>query len=116
MSARLLELGRRWVNALRARRTTWLVLGALGFGALAVVGARNYITDRLEQERARLQPRPEMVELVVARRDLKRGETVGPDTMAVRALPREYAPGGAVAPARFDTVSACACRRRCVPA
>jgi pilus assembly protein CpaB len=105
MSVRLLEHGRRLASALRARRTSWLIVGALGFGGLAVVGARNYITDRLEQERARLQPRPEMVELVVARRDLKRGETVGPDTMAVRTLPREYAPGGTVAPARFDAVS-----------
>jgi len=90
--------------AIRARRTLWMALGALGFGALAVVGARNYIAERLDQEKARLQPRHDMVELVVAKRDLRRGEVVGSETMAVRALPRDYAPGGALTPSRFDSV------------
>jgi len=95
---------RAWA-AIRARRTLWMALGALGFGAFAVVGARDYIAQRLDQEKARLQPRHEMVELVVAKRDLRRGEVVGPETMAVRSLPREYAPGGAVAPNGFDAVA-----------
>lgn len=97
-------LRRGWA-AVRARRTAWLVLGALGFGAAAVFGARNYIGERLAIEKARLQPRHEMVELVVAKRDLRRGDPVGADTMAVRAVPREYAPGGAVSPGRFDAVA-----------
>jgi len=96
---------RRALAAVRAHRTLWMALGALGFGALAVVGARNHIAERLAQERALLQPRQEMVELVVARRDLRRGERVGPDTMAVRSVPREYAPGGAVTPDGFDAVA-----------
>jgi pilus assembly protein CpaB len=97
-------LQRAW-SAVRARRTALMALGALAFGALAVLGARNYIGERLALERARLQPRHEMVELVVARRDLRRGETVGPESMAVRAIPREYAPGGAVVPERFEALS-----------
>ena len=96
----------RWLSAawaaVRARRAAWMALGAIAFGAFAVVGTRNYIATRLADEKARLQPRHETVEVVVAKRDLRRGDTVGPDTMAVRRLPREYAPGGAVAPDRFD--------------
>lgn len=98
------RLLRAW-SAIRARRTLWLALGALGFGTAAVFGARNYIGERLAIEKARLQPRHEMVEMVVAKRDLRRGDPVGPDTMAVRAVPREYAPGGIVPPTRFDTVA-----------
>lgn len=90
--------------AVKGRRTAWFALGAVAFGAVAVIGARHYISDRLAAETARLQPRHELVEVVVAKRELRRGDTVGPDTMAVRALPREFAPGGAIAPARFDAV------------
>lgn len=90
-------------GALRARRAAWMALGAIAFGVLAIVGARNYIDERLAREKARLQPSHETVEVVVAKRDLKRGDTVGADTMAVRRLPRPYAPGGAVVPERFET-------------
>jgi pilus assembly protein CpaB len=104
MTRRLLELARRAGAALRARRVALMALGAVAFGAIAVLGARSYIADRLALEKARLQPRHEMVEVVVARRDLRRGEPVGPETMAVRAMPREFTPGGAVVPARFDAL------------
>ncbi|MFM1987642.1 MAG: hypothetical protein RJA99_599 [Pseudomonadota bacterium] len=106
MSApRPIELARRGWAALQARRTTWLALGAVGFGALAVLGAHRYIADRLAAETARLQPRHEMVEVVVAKRELRRGDVVGTDTMALRAMPREFAPGGSVSPARFDALA-----------
>jgi pilus assembly protein CpaB len=104
MTPRLIAVATRAWAALKARRVVLMVLGAIGFGALAVLGARNYIADRLALERATLQPRHSMVEVVVARRDLRRGEPVGPDTMAVRTMPREFTPGGAVVPARFDTL------------
>jgi pilus assembly protein CpaB len=104
MIHRLSDLARRGWDALKARRIALMALGALAFGALAVVGARNYIADRLALEKARLQPRHEMLEVVVARRDLRRGEPVGPETMAVRSMPREFTPGGAVVPARFDAL------------
>ena len=91
--------------AILARRGLLMALGAVGFGALAVLGARNYIGERLAIEKARLAPRPDMVEVVVARQELKRGEVASAQTMAVRSIPREYAPGGAITPARFDEVA-----------
>ena len=91
--------------AILARRGLLMALGAVGFGALAVLGARNYIGERLAIEKARLAPRPDMVEVVVARQELKRGEVASAQTMAVRSIPREYAPGGAITPARFDEVT-----------
>ncbi len=104
MSRRPIELALRAWAAVKARRTTWMALGAVAFGAVAVVGARNYIGERVAQEKARLQPRHETVDVVVAKRELRRGERVGGETMAVRALPRDVAPGGAVTPATFDAV------------
>lgn len=100
-----IETFRRLWGWVKARRTLAMALGALAFGSIAVVGARNYIGDRLALEKARLAPKSEMVEVVVARRDLRRGDLVGPETMAARSMPREFAPGGAITPARFDTVA-----------
>ena len=104
MIHRLSVIARRGREALKAHRIALMALGAVAFGAFAVIGARNYIADRLALEKARLQPRHEMLEVVVARRDLRRGESVGPETMAVRSMPREFTPGGAVVPARFDAL------------
>ncbi len=105
MKHRIIHLIQQVWASLLARRTLWLVLGAIGFGAVAVLGARNYIGERLALEKARLSPRQEMVEVVVARRELKRGDAVSAETMAVRQMPREFVPGGVVTPARFDTVA-----------
>jgi pilus assembly protein CpaB len=90
---------------LAAHRGAWMALGAVGFGALAVVGAHNYIAERLAQETARLQPRQEGVEVVVAKRALRRGEPVDAQTMAVRSIPRAFAPSGAVMPEGFESVA-----------
>jgi pilus assembly protein CpaB len=105
MTRRALDFARRAWAAARARRTAWLALGAVAFGAIAVLGARSYIGERLALETARLQRPPQQsVDVVVAKRELRRGERIGPDTMAVRALPRDVAPGGAVTPASFESV------------
>jgi len=75
---------------------------ALLFGALSVFGARGYIAERLEIEKARLMPKRAMVEVVVARRDLERGALVAPENMAVREVPADFLPGSAVRPDRFE--------------
>lgn len=88
-------------GALRSR-TLVLLLVAGAFGALAVSGARGYIAERVELERERLNPQRAMVDVVVAKRDLPPGAPVDPETMAVRSMPAEFAPGGAVRPDGFD--------------
>lgn len=79
-----------------------LLAAALGFGALAVFGARGYLAERLEIEKARLAPTQPVVEVVVARRDLDAGDVVDADSMAVRQVPADLVPGSAVLPERFD--------------
>lgn len=86
-------------------RNALLLATALGLGVLAAVGARGYIAGQLELERDRLAPRLAQVQVVVARRDLARGDPVTADTMAVRDLPGEYVSAGVVTPERFDAVA-----------
>lgn len=85
-------------------RTAGLLLGMLGFGLLAVLGAYSYIQERVAVERARMGAGQERVEVLVAARALQRGEAVSTDNLAVRALPREILPGGALSPSRMDAV------------
>ncbi|HVL55149.1 MAG TPA: Flp pilus assembly protein CpaB [Burkholderiaceae bacterium] len=90
------------IARLARHRTLLVFAAAIVFGAFAAYGARSYIMQRLAIERAQLAPRHDLVEIVVAKRDLRRGEIVSADTMALRSLPREFAPGGAVTAGGFD--------------
>ena len=88
-----------WV-ALRARLEAWrtlgLFFGMLGFGLLAALGAYSYIQERIAVERSRIGAAHERVEVLVAARSLQRGDVLGSDNLAIRALPREVIPGGGV--------------------
>ena len=97
-----LRLLSQLVTRLRRHPNLWLATGALGFAALAVLGGRQYLALQVESATARLQPEPTHVEVVVARRDLRRGDSVSTETMAIRAIPEAYVPGGAVRPSDFD--------------
>jgi pilus assembly protein CpaB len=88
-----------WI--VRHRNAAMLVC-ALALGTLAALGARGYIAGQIALERDRLQPRQPMSQVVVAKRDLAKGDPVDGDTMAVRALPRDHLPASAVAPERFE--------------
>ena len=92
----------RLAARLRRHPNLWLAAGALGFATLAVLGGRQYLALQVESATARLKPEPALVEVVVARRDLGRGESVSTETMAIRAIPAPYAPGGAIRPSDFD--------------
>lgn len=92
----------RVLASLKRHRSAGLLLAALGFGAVAMYGARGYIAGQIAIERERLQPRRDEIEVVVAKRELRRGDLVSPDTMAVRRVPREFVPGTVVSPDRFD--------------
>ncbi len=86
-----------------ARWRPWIVASAaLACGVLAAYAARSYLSEQLALERERLAPRHDTVEVVVAKTDVARGEVIGPATMAIRPIPREYLPGGVVLPEAFE--------------
>ena len=101
MSHLLLE---RLRAALSGYRNTVLFVSALVCGAVAVYAGKGYLAEQLEAERAKLAPRPSVArDVVVARRDLVKGEVVSAETMALRRIPEEYVSGSAVLPEHFDS-------------
>ncbi len=91
-------------DRLRRNRHLLMVVAAVACAAVAVHAGSRYLEDRLEAERARLAPPALAMEsVVVARRDLAKGEPITADTMAVRSIPRIYALTAAIRPAQFET-------------
>jgi pilus assembly protein CpaB len=82
---------------------TWLVLiVAVVIGGIAAFAASNFLSGRLADIEARSQGKT--VNVVVAKRDLLRGESLSSDNVAVRAIPADYAQSGAVAPEQFGSI------------
>lgn len=82
---------------------TWLVLiVAVVIGAIAAFAASSFLSGRLADIEARSQGKT--VNIVVAKRDLLRGETLSSDNVAVRAIPADFAQSGAVVPEQFGSL------------
>ena len=82
---------------------TWIVLSvALGIGLLAAFAASSYLSSRVEAIEARAKGK--MVNVVVAKSDLAKGAKLTTDTVAVRAVPMEFAQSLAVTPDGFDRI------------
>jgi pilus assembly protein CpaB len=65
-------------------------------GGLSFWGADRYIESRARAEEQRLSQRYQGEEVVVARRDLRIGDILTPDTLAVRQIPARFMASGAV--------------------
>ncbi|MBQ0945566.1 Flp pilus assembly protein CpaB [Ideonella sp. 4Y16] len=82
--------------------THWLLLGvAIALGAGAVYLSNHLIHSRLAQLEEESRRGREMVQVVVAKRDLDRGEPISADVMAVREVPKEFVHQSAVMPGQF---------------
>lgn len=83
--------------------TNWLLLGlaiVLGGGA-AYLGNRA-LERRMHELDEQARQGHETIPVVVAKRDLARGDAIGPEHFAVRAVPKEFLHGDAVRPAQFS--------------
>jgi pilus assembly protein CpaB len=80
-----------------------LLIGAAGFALLSVLAAKSYLGEQVAKEKARLQPKQAMVDVVVAKADLPRGSLIEQSNMAVRSIPKDYAVSGSIDPDRFDS-------------
>lgn len=94
----------RTLIAMAARhRNLLLFIGALACAGVALTAGSHYLDDRLAAERARLAPPAVPMErVVVARRDLQKGDPVTADSVAIRPIPRQYASADALRPDEFD--------------
>lgn len=80
---------------------TWAVLGvALGVGLLAALAAQSYLANRMAEIEAR--SKGQTVNVVVAKRELRKGDRITEDTVAVRAVPVDYAHSQAIFPENFE--------------
>jgi pilus assembly protein CpaB len=82
---------------------TWIVLiVAVVIGSIAALSASSFLSSRLADIEARSQGKT--VNIVVAKRDLVRGDKLTSENVAVRAIPTDYAHSGAVLPEQFGSV------------
>ena len=67
---------------------------ALVIGVVAALAANRFLSARIDAIEAR--SRTAMVEVVVARTDLPKGQEIGPGNVALRPIPRDYAHSNAL--------------------
>ncbi len=83
---------------------TWAVLAiALSMGLLAALAARSYLSTQMEAIQVRAKG--QQINLIVAKRDLKKGEKVSKENVAVRPVPTDYAHSIAINPNDFERLN-----------
>ena len=83
---------------------TWFILGvALVIGVLAALAARSYLSTQMQEIEARSKGKT--VNIVVAKTELKRGDKLTADNVAIRQIPLDYAHSAAVTPEAFDRLN-----------
>lgn len=92
-------------RVLTRHRQVVLMLAAVLCGGVAVYAGSHYLHDQIQAERLRLTPPPqEMVDVVVAKESLDKGDEVSTETMAIRSMPAQYVPVSAVTPSQFESL------------
>jgi len=87
-----------------SKKNMTLLLSALGLGAAAALLSVLYLKAREAELREALAPKQAMVEVVVASRDLVKGDVLNGSTLAVRSLPADVVNTNAVKPGDFDQI------------
>jgi pilus assembly protein CpaB len=83
----------------------WLLLSAaIGLGLLSAFLMNKAVQQRMDQLDAEANRGLEMVEVVVANRDLEKGDVLVADTVASRQVPKQYVHASAVVPASFSQI------------
>lgn len=77
-----------------------LPLGAAVAGIAAAASAGHYLHDQAELSARAMRQRYVTQNIVVASRDLPKGQMLEPSMLAVRSVPQEYIPADAVPPPR----------------
>lgn len=92
-------------------RRYWMVLAGIIAALVAFFATQQYARDQVSAERERMLPKGGFVEVLVAARSLSVGERISPETIAIRQVPREWMPPGALRPHEFDAVNQSALSR-----
>jgi pilus assembly protein CpaB len=83
----------------------WVMLGvAVALGLSATFLSNKLLRDRVASIEEAARRGRTMVNVVVAKKDLERGETLTADVLAVREIPAEYAHSTAIHPNQFGQI------------
>lgn len=89
---------------LRRHKNVLLLAAALLMGVAAAWLGHSAVQDRLAQLDEEARHGQEMVEVIVANRDLAKGEVLVSEALAVRPMPRQYVHAAALSPGSFAQV------------
>lgn len=82
-----------------------MLVVAIALAVLAGWLGLTYLENREASIRSELARQREPVQVVVASRDLYPGDPVDGGTMAIREIPREFVPSGAISVGQYEAVS-----------
>lgn len=83
-------------------KTSLAFIVAIILGILGVISANSWIDDRITAMEEELRSKDEMVNVVVPKRDIAKGERVYAADLSVRKMPLAYVDRGTVTPDRFE--------------
>ncbi|MCP3671732.1 MAG: Flp pilus assembly protein CpaB [Gammaproteobacteria bacterium] len=86
------------------KKTLGLLIIALILGVVGAGLATLYLNSREAELRDLLTPKHKMVAVVVAKRDLVKGDILGTNTLAVLEIPSKYLDNNAVRPNQFESI------------
>lgn len=86
------------------RATTWLLVGALISGGAAAYFTSRYIKNSVQDYQDKIDLRYRPVKIVVPKHDLRTGDLLRYDDLAVRPIPRDFVSSSAVRPAQVNGV------------
>ncbi|WP_296226857.1 Flp pilus assembly protein CpaB [Ralstonia sp. UBA689] len=90
--------------ALKINRN-WVMLGlAVALGLSATFLSNKLLRDRVASIEEEARRGRKMVSVVVAKKDLQRGDTLNADVLAVRQIPADYVHSTAILPNQFDAI------------
>lgn len=81
---------------------TWVLFASIVVGLLAAWMAQNFLSEKVSEIESRAKV--DMTRVVVAKKDLRPGERLNADTLAIRQVPMAWAHSNAVQPDQFSLV------------
>lgn len=89
-------------NKFTVNKTSIAFVIAIILGILGVISANSWIDDRITAMEEELRSKDEMVNVVVPKRDIAKGERVYAADLSVRKIPIAYVDRATVTPDRFE--------------
>jgi pilus assembly protein CpaB len=87
-----------------SKKTITLLVVAIGLGVLGAFLAMLYLNARESSLRDLLKPKSALVAVIVASKDLLKGDVLDGNTLSIRQIPEDYVDNNAVRPEQFESI------------